>query len=89
MVVEVRVKPGSGKDALLFYREPNFLEVSVKAKPEKGEANKALCRFLGRFFGIGKENVKILRGKTSKNKLIKLENLDEKTFRKKVEELKK
>jgi uncharacterized protein (TIGR00251 family) len=89
MVIEVKVKPGAGKDAVLNYKAPNFFEISVKAKAEKNQANQALCKFLGKLFGIGSSNVKILKGKTSRNKLIKLETLSESEFLKRVERLKK
>uniref|UniRef100_A0A7V5XGH3 DUF167 domain-containing protein n=1 Tax=Thermodesulfobacterium geofontis TaxID=1295609 RepID=A0A7V5XGH3_9BACT len=50
MLLEIKVKPGFSKDKILQFKEPNFLEVSLKALPEKNKANESLCKFLGNIF---------------------------------------
>lgn len=78
MILQIKVNPGSSKDKIVFFKEPNFLEINLKAKPEKNKANESLCQFLGKLFKVPKEQVKILKGKTTKNKLVKIEELTEK-----------
>uniref|UniRef100_A0A7V4JPF1 DUF167 domain-containing protein n=1 Tax=Thermodesulfobacterium geofontis TaxID=1295609 RepID=A0A7V4JPF1_9BACT len=63
MLLEIKVKPGSSKDKIIQFKEPNFLEISLKALPQKNEANESLCQFLGNIFKISKKEIKILKGK--------------------------
>ena len=85
MILELKVKPGSAKDKILVFKKPNFLEISLKAKPEKNKANESLCQFLRKIFKVPKNQIKILKGKTSRNKLIKVEGLTEKEVIKAIE----
>ncbi|PMP69083.1 MAG: hypothetical protein C0190_00665 [Thermodesulfobacterium geofontis] len=78
MLLEIKVKPGSSEDRIIQFREPNFLEISLKAPPEKNKANERLSQFLSKVFKIPKNQVKIVKGKTSKNKIIKIEGIIEK-----------
>ncbi|HEB73989.1 MAG: DUF167 domain-containing protein [Thermodesulfobacterium sp.] len=78
MLLELKVKPGSSKDKILMFKEPNYLEISLKAKPEKNKANESLCRFLGKILNVSQNQIKILKGKTSRKKLVKVEGILEK-----------
>ncbi len=46
------------------------LEIKLKSKPLKGEANKELKELLSNFFGVPINNIKIIKGLKSKNKII-------------------
>jgi uncharacterized protein (TIGR00251 family) len=87
MLLEIKVKPGSSKDKILQFKEPNFLEISLKAQPEKNKANESLCEFLGNIFKIPKREIKILKGKTSKNKIVKIEGITEEKAIKIIKEI--
>ncbi len=80
MILEIKVKPGASKDKILSFKEPNFLEISVRAKPEQNKANESLCNFLRKILKVPKSQVKILKGKTSKTKLVKVEGISENEF---------
>ena len=45
-----------------------------------GAANQACIRFLAKAFGISPSRVSIVRGKTSRNKTIQFEGMDQQTF---------
>lgn len=49
--------------------------VGVKARPEKGKANEELLKKLARHFKVPVLSIRILRGKTSRNKIIKIDML--------------
>lgn len=85
MIIEVKVKPSAKKDTILKFKKPNIFEISLRAKPEKNQANESLCRFLSKLLKISKDEIKIIKGKTSKKKLIQIKNLNEKEFLKKLE----
>jgi|UniRef100_A0A7C4P0K0 uncharacterized protein (TIGR00251 family) len=87
MLLEIKVKPGSSKDKLLQFKEPNFLEISLKAQPEKNKANESLCQFLGNLFKISKREIKILKGTTSRNKIVKIEGITEEKAIKIIKEI--
>jgi len=63
------------------------LDVEIKAKPEKNQANEALVSFIAKIFKVDKEKVKIVRGKTSRKKVIKVEGVEEEDLKRICEEL--
>lgn len=67
MILQVKVQPGSKVDKVLGWKE-DILRVAIQAPPEKGQANKALIKFLARVFKVKKNDLKLLSGKTSRLK---------------------
>ena len=53
------------------------LKVKVKAPPVEGRANETLCEFLADELGLPRRAVTVLRGDTSRLKLIRIESLSE------------
>lgn len=66
--VQIRVKPNAPKNKIVE-KNQYFWKVAVAAKPTGGDANRELVKFLESKLG---KHVEILRGKTSKKKLIRL-----------------
>ncbi len=64
----VKVKPNAPKTKVISQSE-NELILAVAAPPENNKANIEVIKFLSRHF---KGDVKILRGLTSKTKLIRI-----------------
>ena len=52
-----------------------MLGVKVAAPPLKGQANRELVAFLSQLLSVGKGSLAIIRGHTSRNKLISVEGL--------------
>lgn len=65
--IEVRVQPGASKTELIT--ENSSLKLYLKAQPEKGKANSALVKFFRKEFKL---DVEVVRGKTSRNKVLKI-----------------
>jgi len=61
------------------------LVVRLGAPPVDGEANAALTRLLGRLVGLAPGSVKILRGATGREKLLKFEGLSAAALRDRLE----
>lgn len=78
MFLEIKVKPNSSEDKIIQFKEPKFLEISLKAPPEKNKANESLCQFLSKILKIPKSQIKIVKGKTARNKIVKIEGIAEK-----------
>lgn len=49
------------------------ITVSIKSKPEKGKANRELIQKLADYFGIGKDRIRIILGRTSNKKLVEVD----------------
>lgn len=84
MMLEIYVKPGSGRNRICGYDEwRKCWVVEVKAPPTKGKANKELLSYLSEVFGA---EVRIVKGERGQRKIIQV-NMDEKELLKKLEEL--
>lgn len=51
------------------------LKVKVHAPPVEGRANDELCTFLAETLGLPRRSVTLLRGDTSRQKLVRLDGL--------------
>lgn len=69
-IIEVAVKPGSGKSEVIGTDDKGILKVSLKAQPQDGKANIELVKLLSKHFG---RRASIKSGHTSKRKLVLLE----------------
>lgn len=67
--LRVKVVPKSGEERVSEVMEDGTVKVKLKVAAEKGEANRALLKFLGKEFG---GQVKIISGQTSRTKLVKI-----------------
>lgn len=70
-ILKVWIQPGAGKDEIIGFRD-GFLRLRVKARPEKGEANKACLKILGEALGIAPQKIEIIKGEKSRRKILKI-----------------
>ncbi len=82
--LRVHVKPRASRDSLEGERE-GALVVRLKAPPADGQANAALVRLLGRAAGVPPSSVKILRGASAREKLLRFEGLSAAALRQRLE----
>jgi uncharacterized protein len=52
-----------------------FLLVRVTAPPEGGRANAALCRVLAKRAGVGVRSVSVVRGASSRRKVVQVDGI--------------
>jgi uncharacterized protein (TIGR00251 family) len=57
------------------------LEVQVRAPPERGEANDAVCTLLASRLGVPANHVTVVGGPRSREKVVRIEGLDEAAVR--------
>lgn len=69
--IEVKVEPRSSKKGLAGVLG-NKLKVKLTAPPVDGAANEQLVEVLAEAFDIKKSAIKIIRGQSSKNKVVEL-----------------
>jgi hypothetical protein len=71
VIIEVKVKSNSSCSKILENKK-GIVKIAIKSPAEKGEANEELVRFLAKTFQINKDNIKIVAGKISSKKKIKI-----------------
>ena len=70
----VRVQPRASRSEVAGELD-SALKLRLAAPPVDGEANLELVRFLAKLFGVARQQVSILSGQTSKNKLIRVDGI--------------
>jgi uncharacterized protein len=77
VTLAVHATPGARKTAVLKDSGRNGrLEVKVAAPPDKGRANKAVIEVLAELFGIPRSRISIIRGASSRDKVLLLEGME-------------
>jgi uncharacterized protein (TIGR00251 family) len=71
MKISVRVKPNARKNEVKRVEDNNYV-VCVTAAPVDGKANEKVIEVLSEYFGKPKRAITILRGATSKVKLVEI-----------------
>jgi len=69
-IINIKVIPKAKKQKII--EEKNRLKVYLKSPPENGKANEELINVLSKYFETSKENIQIVKGKFSRNKIIKI-----------------
>ena len=72
--ISLRVYPNAARNEVTSFVDGVF-RVKVSAPPVKGKANKELIEFLSRILGVGRSQISIIRGHTSRNKVIAISGL--------------
>ncbi len=73
--VSLRVKPGSSKVEVKMVNHE--LRIKLKSAPVGGKANQELIAFLSKKLRVPKSDISIVKGQTSKSKVIEVKGLTE------------
>lgn len=71
MKITVHVKPNARVEEIRQTSNAEF-SVSVKEPPVGGKSNEAVERVLAVYFDIARSRIRIVSGKTSKNKIVEI-----------------
>ncbi len=74
-LLRLRVKPKAQADAVIG-AHGGALKLSVRAAPERGKANEAVCALVSRILGVAGDRVTIYYGEGSQDKTVRVEGLD-------------
>lgn len=74
--ISIRVQPGASRDRVAGFRD-GTLRVSVTAPPQDGRANAAVLELLAETLGVAKSRLRILRGHSSRDKVVAVEGMAE------------
>lgn len=71
----VHVTPKAGRDGVGGWRGSE-LQVFVRSAPEEGKANAAVCRALAEALSVPPRGVRVVRGHTSRHKMLEVDGAD-------------
>lgn len=71
MKIALKITPNAKRSEILGW-EDGVLKVKIAAPAVDGKANAVLVRFLAESFGVAKSHIVILKGETSRNKLVEV-----------------
>jgi len=75
IVIEVKVEPRSSQKGISGVME-NTVKVKLTAPPVGGAANEQLIEVLSEATGIKRSNIRILRGASSRRKVVEIKGVD-------------
>jgi hypothetical protein len=75
VVLTLHVQPGA-RQTLVAGRYGNGVKLRVAAPPESGRANAAVLRLLAETFGVPRRNVTLEAGHTSRQKRVRVQDVD-------------
>jgi uncharacterized protein (TIGR00251 family) len=71
----VRLQPRARKDEIVGERDGRIV-IRVSAPPVDGKANEALCRLIAKAANVAPSRVAVIRGHTSREKLVRVEGVE-------------
>jgi uncharacterized protein (TIGR00251 family) len=74
MKYTVRIKPNSRKGPLVEPQADGSLLIYIREPAAEGKANTALVELVAGHFGVAKSQVAIVRGHTSRHKIIEVQS---------------
>jgi len=81
--ISLRVYPGAGRNEVVGFTD-GVLRVKVSAPPTRGQANRELITFLSQLLGVGKGSVDIIKGHTTRNKVVAIAGLSQEEVMKRL-----
>lgn len=79
MNLKIYIQPGAKKNEIVG-PHGDAIKIKIKAPPLEGRANEALIEFLSETLGIAKSKIEIIRGHTSRQKLVSIDGLTKNPF---------
>jgi hypothetical protein len=78
--ISLRVTPSASGDALIGW-QGDVLHLRVAAPAQRGKANQAALRLLAAALGVERQRLRIVRGATSRQKLVFVDGLEQAEIR--------
>lgn len=83
--LDVKVTPRAKRNQIVGWHQHSLVIVRIAAPPVEGKANDELVRFLAEKLGISPEQVLILRGYTSRQKVLEIDGVSEEEILRKLQ----
>ena len=72
-ILKIKVITNAQKTEIIWELEDWTIKLKVRAIPEKWKANSEIIEYFSKILNLNKSKIKIISGKTSKIKLLKIE----------------
>ena len=72
--LSVKVTPNAGRSEITGFSD-GILRVRIAAPPVEGKANRELIDLLSRALGVGRSSLTIIKGQTSRQKVVAVDGL--------------
>jgi uncharacterized protein (TIGR00251 family) len=79
-LLRLKVTPSASRDAVVGW-QGDVLRIHVRAPAQRGKANEAVLRLLAAALAIDRRRLRIVRGETSRQKVLSVDGLDEAEIR--------
>ena len=76
-VLQIRVQPNAQKNQVVGILSDGRIKIKILAPPLEGKANKALFRYLNQVLDIAETQMKLVKGETTRDKVIRIEGISE------------
>lgn len=76
IVIKFKIISKANKTEFSGLMDDNTVKLAVDEVAQKGKANNEIYSFLSKEFGVGKQNIKIISGQSSRLKLISIQKED-------------
>ncbi|NLW92235.1 MAG: YggU family protein [Syntrophomonadaceae bacterium] len=83
ITVEIKVQPRASRNQIVGEQD-GLLKVKLTAPPVEGEANQALVNYLASVLDTPRRNIMLIKGETSRNKIISIKGMSRDTFLHKI-----
>ena len=80
--LETKIHPKASREKIVVSDES--FDIYVKSPPDKGKANLAVLKTLSKFLDISSSSLKIIKGNTSRNKIILIQGTSKEQIEKKI-----
>lgn len=80
ILVNIKISPNAKKNEII--KTDTEIKIKITAQPIDGKANKALVEFLSKTIKIPKSSIEIVKGETSKEKIVLFRTTDEQKIKK-------
>ncbi len=78
--LRLKVTPSASRDAVVGW-QGDVLRVHVRAPAQRGKANDAVLRLLAAALGVERRRLRIVRGETSRQKVVSVDGLEQAEIR--------
>ena len=82
--IDVRVQPKASRNQVDGF-EDGTLRLRVTAPPADGKANTGVIALLAKTLGVSRSRLEIVRGHSSRNKVVSIDTLSEQEVRRRIE----
>ena len=82
--IDVRVQPKASRNQVDGF-EDGTLRLRVTAPPADGKANTGVIALLAKTLGVSRSRLEIVRGHSSRNKVVSIATLSEQEVRRRIE----